>query len=114
MPAQHVAALVVVGDLAGTRARPTATTVTCGRVSPSDQGSDLDRQVSGVTARATENGYAVDPVGTEVGSAPNGEPTIPFHFSDPEVTTVSDESVQGPRPIGPTGLHLRGHMAQRP
>lgn len=47
-------------------------TIVYARVSSSDQKSDLDRQVSRVTAWCTNQGWSVDDVVTEVGSALNG------------------------------------------
>ena len=42
------------------------------RVSPLDQGVDLDRQVARISRWATENGISIDKIVTEVGSALNG------------------------------------------
>jgi len=48
-------------------------TVVYARVSSHDQKSDLDRQVARVTAWATEHGFHVDQVVTEIGSGLNGK-----------------------------------------
>jgi len=73
VPAPRVGGLIMVGDL--TDAQPTANAKTAiyARVSSADQKSDLDRQVARVTAWATSNGYSIDLVVTEVGSALNGK-----------------------------------------
>jgi len=62
----------MVGDLTDTRPHSNATTVIYARVSSADQKDDLDRQVARVPAWATSNGYSIDSVVTEVGSALNG------------------------------------------
>jgi len=43
------------------------------RVSSADQQADLDRQIARVTAWATEQGYRIDQVVSEVGPALNGK-----------------------------------------
>ncbi|QBS37242.1 IS607 family transposase [Thermaerobacter sp. FW80] len=48
-------------------------TVVCACVSSHDQKNDLDRQVARVTAWATEHGFPVDQVVTEIGSGLNGK-----------------------------------------
>lgn len=48
-------------------------TVVYARISSHDQKSDLDRQVARVTAWATEHGFHVDQVVTEIGSGLNGK-----------------------------------------
>ena len=59
------------------------------RVSSLDQKSDLDRQVARVTTWATSNGYSVDSVVTEVGSALNGKRRKFLRLlQDPKVTTI--------------------------
>ena len=63
--------LILVGDLESTQTKQ-GSTVIYARVSSSDQKSDLDRQVARVLTWATENGYKIDKVVTEVGSALNG------------------------------------------
>ncbi len=63
--------LVLVGDLESTQPKQ-GSTVIYARVSSSEQKSDLDRQAARVLTWATENGYKIDKVVTEVGSALNG------------------------------------------
>ena len=63
--------LVLVGDLESTQPKQ-GSTVIYARVSSSEQKSDLDRQAARVLIWATENGYKIDKVVTEVGSALNG------------------------------------------
>jgi putative resolvase len=69
VPAERVGGLILVGDLTDTHPQSSATTAIYPRVSSADQKSDLDRQVARVTAWARSNGYSVDSVVTEVGSA---------------------------------------------
>ncbi|MHB1844449.1 MAG: IS607 family transposase [Deltaproteobacteria bacterium] len=73
VPAQRVGGLIVVGDLTKCVSAHTGKTAIYARVSSADQESDLDRQVARVAAWATSNGYSVDSVVTEVGSALNGK-----------------------------------------
>jgi predicted site-specific integrase-resolvase len=73
VPAQRVGGLIVIGDLADTQPQPNAKTAINARVSSADQKADLDRQVARVTAWATANGYSINSVVTEVGSALNGK-----------------------------------------
>jgi len=73
VPAERVGGLILVGDLSGADAPYHTKTVIYARVSSADQKADLDRQVARVTAWATSNGYSVDQVVTEVGSALNGK-----------------------------------------
>ena len=63
--------LVLVGDLESTQPKQ-GSTVIYARVSSSEQKSDLDRQAARVLIWATENGYKIDKVVTEVRSALNG------------------------------------------
>jgi len=71
VPARKVFQLILVGDLESQM--PTSNSaVIYARVSSSDQKGDLDRQVARVLAWATEHGYSLDRVVTEVGSALNG------------------------------------------
>ena len=63
--------LILVGDLESSQTKQ-GSTVIYAQVSSSDQKSDLDRQVARVLTWATENGYKIDKVVTEVGSALNG------------------------------------------
>jgi len=73
VPAQRVGGLIMVGDLTDAQPTPNAKMAIYARVSSADQKSDLDRQVARVTAWATSNGYSIDLVMTEVGSALNGK-----------------------------------------
>ena len=73
VPAKGVGGLIVVGDLTKCASAKGGKTAIYARVSSVDQKSDLDRQVARVTAWATSNGYSVDQVVTEVGSALNGK-----------------------------------------
>jgi predicted site-specific integrase-resolvase len=73
VPAQKVGGLILVTDPASqAKAGPGGQTVVYARVSSSDQKQDLDRQVGRVTDWATRQGWHVDRVVTEVGSALNG------------------------------------------
>lgn len=71
VPARKVGGLILI-DTGGSAPTYSGRTVVYARVSSSDQKSDLDRQVSRVTAWCTAQGWAVDDVVTEVGSALNG------------------------------------------
>jgi len=64
--------LILVGDLEARSDQERGHTVIYARVSSADQRGDLDRQVARVLAWATEHGYSVDRVVSEVGSALNG------------------------------------------
>jgi len=64
--------LILVGDLDASATLGSRRTVVYARVSSADQRTDLDRQVARVVSWATEHGYSVDQVVTEVGSALNG------------------------------------------
>ena len=89
VPAKRVGGLIMVGDLFPYAARPTGKTVVYARVSSADQRRDLDRQVAGVATWATSNGYSVDQVVTEVGSALNGKRRkVPGILRDARVTTI--------------------------
>ncbi len=68
--ARKVDKLILVGDLESEGPKH-GSSVIYARVSSSDQKSDLDRQVARVLAWATEHGYSIDCVVTEVGSALN-------------------------------------------
>jgi putative resolvase len=72
VPARKMGKLILVGDLATSTAPSPRRTVVYARVSSADQRTDLDRQVARIVAWATEHGYSVDQVVTEVGSALNG------------------------------------------
>lgn len=71
VPARKVGRLILV-DVSGTEGHAPTKTVVYARVSSSDQRSDLDRQVARITTWCTAQGWAVDEVVTEVGSALNG------------------------------------------
>ncbi|MHB1721258.1 MAG: IS607 family transposase [Acidimicrobiales bacterium] len=89
VPAQRVGGLIMVGDLSGEDRVPTGRTAVYARVSSADQKADLDAQVARVTAWATSNGYSVDQVVTEVGSALNGKRRKFLKLlSDPTVATI--------------------------
>ncbi|NNN12540.1 MAG: IS607 family transposase [Acidimicrobiaceae bacterium] len=80
--------LILVGDLESTQTKQ-GSTVIYARVSSSDQKSDLDRQVARVLTWATENGYKIDKVVTEVGSALNGHRRqFLALLGDPNITTI--------------------------
>ena len=63
--------LVLVRDLESTQPKQGSTVIDA-RVSSSEQKSDPDRRVARVLTWATGNGYKIDKVVTEVGSALNG------------------------------------------
>jgi predicted site-specific integrase-resolvase len=65
--------LILVGDLGNSPAQHRGRTVVYARVSSADQKPDLDRQVARVISWATEHGYEIGQVVTEVGSALNGK-----------------------------------------
>jgi predicted site-specific integrase-resolvase len=89
VPAQRVDGLIVVGDLTKCASVHVSKTVIYARVSSADQKSDLDRQVARVTTWATSNGYSIDSVVTEVGSALNGKRRRFLSLlRDSEVTTI--------------------------
>ena len=89
VPAQRVGGLIVVGDLTKCASVHVSKTVIYARVSSADQKSDLDRQVARVTTWATSNGYSIDSVVTEVGSALNGKRRRFLSLlRDSEVTTI--------------------------
>jgi putative resolvase len=73
VPARKMGKLMLVGDLAQSAAPGPHHTVVSARVSAGDQRTDLDRQVARVVSWATEHGYSVDQVVTEVGPALNGQ-----------------------------------------
>jgi predicted site-specific integrase-resolvase len=59
------------------------------RVSSHDQKSDIDRQVARITMWATQNGYAIHQVVTEIGSGLNGHrPKLIKILSDSKYTTI--------------------------
>jgi predicted site-specific integrase-resolvase len=89
VPAQRVGGLIVVGDLTERAFAHRGKTAIYARVSSADQKSYLDRQVSRVTTWATSNGYSIDSVVTEVGSALNGKRRkFLSMLRDPDVTTI--------------------------
>ena len=71
VPARKVGQLILVGDL---ESQPSVSksAVIYARVSSADQKADLDRQVARILTWATEHGYSIDRVVTEVGSALDG------------------------------------------
>ncbi|WP_298349662.1 IS607 family transposase [Ferrimicrobium sp.] len=93
MPVQapKVGQLILVGDLASEDPQH-GSSLGYARVSSSDQKQDLDRQVARVLAWASEHGYSVDRVVTEVGSALNGHRRkVLSLLSDPEVENMLAE-----------------------
>jgi predicted site-specific integrase-resolvase len=89
VPAQRVGGLIVVGDLTKCTSAHVGKTAIYARVSSSDQKPDLDRQVARITTWATSNGYSIDSMVTEVGSALNGKRRkFLALLRDPEVTTI--------------------------
>jgi predicted site-specific integrase-resolvase len=64
--------LILVGDLEAPARQERGRTAVYARVSSANQKADLDRQIARVVAWATEHGYCVDQVVSEVGSALNG------------------------------------------
>ena len=73
VPARKVGGLILVDiESASVSSGSAGRTVVYARVSSSDQKVDLDRQVARVTAWCTAQGWSVDDVVTEVGSALNG------------------------------------------
>jgi len=72
VPAQKMGKLILVGDLEAPARQERGRTAIYARVSSADQRVDLDHQVARVAAWATEHGYCVDQVVSEVGSALNG------------------------------------------
>lgn len=73
VPARKMGKLILVGDLGNSPAQHRGRTVVYARVSSADQKPDLDRQVARVISWATEHGYEIGQVVTEVGSALNGK-----------------------------------------
>ena len=71
VPARKVGQLILVGYLESPPSVSNSA-VTYARVSSADQKSNLDRQVARVLTSATEHGYSIDCVVTEVGSAFGG------------------------------------------
>jgi predicted site-specific integrase-resolvase len=72
VPARKMGKLILVGDLDAPVRQERGRTAIYARVSSADQKADLDRQIARVVAWATEHGYPVDQVVSEVGSALNG------------------------------------------
>jgi len=59
------------------------------RVSSHDQKADIDRQVARIALWATDNGYAIRRVITEIGSGLNGRrPKLMKLLADPKCTTI--------------------------
>lgn len=99
VPASKVGQLILVGDLESKEPQH-GSSVIYARVSSSDQKQDLDRQVARVLAWASEHGYSVDRVVTEVGSTLNGHRRKFLSLlSDPKVGTI----LVVPRPLSATG-----------
>jgi putative resolvase len=73
VPARKMGKLILVGDLAGSPAQHHGRTVVYARVPSADQKPDLDRRVARVTGWATEHGYEIAQVVTEVSSALDGK-----------------------------------------
>lgn len=90
VPARKVGGLILVGDVTDTG--QDGITAVYARVSSSDQGADLDRQVARVTAWAAAQGLPVGRVVTEVGSALNGKRRkFLALLRDEQVTTIVTE-----------------------
>ena len=88
VPARKVGQLILVGDLESQLPASKSAVITA-RVASVDQKSDLDRQVARVLTWATEHGYSIDRVVTEVGSALNGHRRKFLSLlKDPEVDTI--------------------------
>jgi len=88
VPARRVGRLILV-DLEGAASGVRSRCVVYARVSSHDQRADLDRQVARLTGWATENGYGVDEVVTEVGSGMSAKrPKLARVLADPTVSTV--------------------------
>ena len=88
VPARKVGQLILVGDL---ESQPSVSksAVIYARVSSADQKPDLDRQVARVLSWATEHGYSIDRVVTEVGSALDGHRRKFLSLlKDPTVDTI--------------------------
>jgi len=87
VPARRLGSGTIWVDVADARAE--GRVVVYARVSSHDQRADLDRQVARLARWATENGYEVGEVVSEVGSGLNGKrPKIRRILSDPSVTVV--------------------------
>ena len=88
VPARKVGQLILVGDLES-QLPASKSAVIYARVASVDQKADLDRQVARVLTWATEHGYSIDRVVTEVGSALNGHRRKFLSLlKDPEVDTI--------------------------
>ncbi len=88
VPARKVGQLILVGYLESPPSVSNSA-VTYARVSSADQKSNLDRQVARVLTSATEHGYSIDCVVTEVGSAFGGHRRKFLSLlNDPQVTTI--------------------------
>ena len=72
VPARKFGKLILVGHLKSPARQQHGRTAVYARVSSGDQKADLNRQVARVLSWATEHGYCVNQVITEVGSALNG------------------------------------------
>jgi putative resolvase len=88
VPAERVGRLILV-KAAGSPSAAAAGVVVYARVSSHDQRWDLDRQVAGVTAWATERDLEVGQVVCEVGSGLNGKrPKLRGILSDPDAMVI--------------------------
>ena len=88
VPARKVGQLILVRDLESQPSVPKSA-VRYARVSSTDQKPDLDRQVARVLTWATEHGYSIDRVVTEVGSAFGGHRRKFLSLlKDPKVSTI--------------------------
>jgi predicted site-specific integrase-resolvase len=72
VPARKMGKLILVGDLEAPLTATKGRTAIYARVSSANRKADLDRQVSRALAWATEHGYSVDEVVSEVGLASSG------------------------------------------
>jgi len=91
VPARQIGRLILVGDLE-TSPTQLGSTVIDARVASGDQRTDLDRQVSPVSAWTTSQGHSIDRVVTQVGSGLNGKRRkFLALLADPSVTTIEVE-----------------------
>jgi len=105
---------VSVGDLEATTQASPGRAAVHARVASADQRADLDRQVARVVAWATEHGYSVDQVSTEVGSALNGhrrkfltllrERTVTTIWSSTGTDSAGSEPSTSRQPSRPKGV----------
>jgi len=108
VPARKMGKLILVGDLEAQARQKRGRTVIYARVSSADQKSNLDRQVARVVAWATEHGYSVDQVVTDVGSALNGHVARSSRCCGTGPSTPSwSSTVTGAVASGPSTSKLR-------